>query len=69
MGSFLQVLGLMMTSLSTKYYQVLLAQGICTSIGMSAIYVPGNPPFFFFITPSFFINPKAHLTPPKQQPA
>ncbi|KAF4460079.1 Major facilitator superfamily domain general substrate transporter [Fusarium albosuccineum] len=41
-GSFLQVFGLMMTSLSTKYYQILLAQGICTSIGMSAIYVPAT---------------------------
>jgi MFS family permease len=41
-GSILQVFGLMMTSLSTKYYQILLAQGICTSIGMSAIYVPAT---------------------------
>ncbi|KAI9147459.1 Fujikurins efflux protein [Paramyrothecium foliicola] len=41
-GSVLQVFGLMMTSLSTEYYQILLAHGICTSIGMSAIYVPAT---------------------------
>jgi MFS family permease len=32
----------MMTSLSTRYYQILLSQGICTSLGMSAIYVPAT---------------------------
>jgi MFS family permease len=41
-GSVFQVFGMMMTSLSTSYYQVLLAHGVCTSIGMSAIYVPGD---------------------------
>ncbi|KAM7194138.1 Major facilitator superfamily domain containing protein [Naviculisporaceae sp. PSN 640] len=41
-GSFLQVFGLMMMSLSTEYYQVLLAQGVCTSLGMSALYVPAT---------------------------
>lgn len=38
----LQVFGLMMTSLATQYYQILLAQGVCTSIGMSAVYVPAT---------------------------
>ncbi|KAI9154663.1 Major facilitator superfamily domain general substrate transporter [Paramyrothecium foliicola] len=42
LGSLLQVFGLMMTSLSTEYYQILLAQGLCTSLGMSAIYVPAT---------------------------
>lgn len=32
----------MMTSLSTEYYQILLAHGVCTSIGMSSIYVPAT---------------------------
>lgn len=41
-GTVLQVLGLMMTSISSEYYQIILAQGICTSLGMSAIYVPAT---------------------------
>lgn len=32
-GSFLEVFGMFMTSLSTKYWQVLLAQGICVGLG------------------------------------
>ncbi|PYH90151.1 MFS general substrate transporter [Aspergillus ellipticus CBS 707.79] len=39
-GSILHVFGLMMTSISTKYYQVLLAQGICGGMGLGAIYQP-----------------------------
>lgn len=37
-GSFLHVFGLMMTSLCKEYYQFLLAQGICSSIGASCIF-------------------------------
>lgn len=37
-GSFLHVFGLMMTSLSTQYYQILLSQGICSSLGSSAVF-------------------------------
>ncbi|KAJ5679777.1 MFS transporter asaE [Penicillium macrosclerotiorum] len=37
-GTILHVLGLMMTSLSTEYYQFILAQGICSPIGASAIF-------------------------------
>ncbi|KAI9726857.1 MAG: hypothetical protein M1834_001481 [Cirrosporium novae-zelandiae] len=40
-GSFLHVFGLMMTSLSTKYYQFILAQGICSPLGASMIFYPG----------------------------
>lgn len=40
-GSFLHVFGLMMTSISTKYYQVMLAQGVCSGIGAAIIYLPG----------------------------
>ncbi|KAI9836008.1 MAG: hypothetical protein M1837_003542 [Sclerophora amabilis] len=39
-GSFMHVFGLMMTSISTQYYQFLLAQGICSPIGASAIFYP-----------------------------
>lgn len=39
-GSFLHVFGLMMTSLSTKYYQFFLAQGVCSALGASFIFYP-----------------------------
>lgn len=41
-GSAMHILGLLMLSLASKYYQVLLAQGICSSIGISAIYYAGR---------------------------
>jgi MFS family permease len=37
-GTFAHVFGLMMTSLSTKYYQFILAQGIVSALGASAIF-------------------------------
>lgn len=40
-GSLMHVFGIMMTSISTKYYQILLAQGVCSAIGVSAIFQPG----------------------------
>ncbi|KAF5004924.1 hypothetical protein FDECE_8595 [Fusarium decemcellulare] len=39
-GSFLHVFGLMMASLGTEYYQLLLAQGACSAIGVSTIFQP-----------------------------
>ncbi|KAF2105996.1 major facilitator superfamily domain-containing protein [Lophiotrema nucula] len=39
-GSFLHIFGVMMTSLGTEYYQILLAQGLCSAIGVSAIFQP-----------------------------
>ncbi|RDW63988.1 hypothetical protein BP5796_10490 [Coleophoma crateriformis] len=39
-GTFFHVFGLMMTSLSTQYYQLILAQGICSAIGASAVFYP-----------------------------
>jgi hypothetical protein len=39
-GSFLHVFGIMMTSLGTDYYQILLAQGVCSGLGVSAIFQP-----------------------------
>ncbi|KIW91957.1 uncharacterized protein Z519_06939 [Cladophialophora bantiana CBS 173.52] len=39
-GSFLHVFGIMMTSLGSDYYQILLAQGVCSALGVSAIFQP-----------------------------
>lgn len=39
-GSVLHVLGIMMTSLATEYYQILLAQGVCSSLGAACIFQP-----------------------------
>ncbi|KAI9892315.1 MAG: hypothetical protein M1814_001514 [Vezdaea aestivalis] len=39
-GTFLVVFGTMMTSISTKYYQVFLAQAICSGLGQGCIFVP-----------------------------
>lgn len=36
----MHVFGIMMTSLGTEYYQILLAQGLCSAIGVSAIFQP-----------------------------
>lgn len=37
-GTFLHVFGLMMTSISKKYYQILLSQAVCSAIGASMIF-------------------------------
>lgn len=39
-GACLHVLGLMMTSISKKYYQFLLSQAICSAIGASMVFYP-----------------------------
>lgn len=39
-GSFLVVLGTMMTSLVTQYYQAFLAQGLCIGLGAGMMFVP-----------------------------
>jgi MFS family permease len=44
-GSFLHVFGIMMASLGTEYYQILLAQGVCSGIGVSAIFQPCKSTF------------------------
>ena len=38
-GGFFVVFGLMMTSLSTTYWQLILAQGICIGIGTGAMFI------------------------------
>ncbi|CAI6336094.1 unnamed protein product [Periconia digitata] len=39
-GNFLVVFGIMMLSLSTKYWQIFLSQGICMGIGAGLLYIP-----------------------------
>lgn len=39
-GTFFHVFGLMMTSLSKKYYQFLLSQALCSAIGASCVFYP-----------------------------
>lgn len=39
-GSFLTVFGMLMTSIASSYYQVLLAQGVCVGLGFGCTYVP-----------------------------
>ncbi|KAF2731872.1 MFS general substrate transporter [Polyplosphaeria fusca] len=39
-GTILHVFGIMMTSLGTQYYQIFLAQGLCSALGVSAIFQP-----------------------------
>ncbi|OAL35773.1 hypothetical protein AYO20_04923 [Fonsecaea nubica] len=40
LGTFLHVFGLMMASISHKYYQFLLSQGVCSALGASMIFYP-----------------------------
>jgi hypothetical protein len=42
LGSFLHVFGLMMTSISHKYYQFFLAQSVCSAMGCSFLFFPSK---------------------------
>lgn len=53
-GTFLVVLGFMMTSISEEYYQVLLAQGFCIGVGTSCLYIPA-----IAIVPAYFTKRRA----------
>lgn len=39
-GTFLHVLGLMMASISDRYYQIMLSQAVCSGIGASMVFFP-----------------------------
>ncbi|KAI9811855.1 MAG: hypothetical protein M1827_005206 [Pycnora praestabilis] len=39
-GCLLQLIGVFMTSLSTKYWQLFLAQGVCTGLGNGLVFCP-----------------------------
>lgn len=53
-GSFLVVFGMMMTSLCTTYWQVLLAQGLAVGLGNGCLFVPSVA-----ILPTYFTSKKA----------
>lgn len=38
-GSIMHVFGLMMASIATQYYQFLLSQGVCSAIGVAAVFL------------------------------
>ena len=39
-GTLMHIFGLMMTSISKKYYQILLSQAVCSGIGASMVFYP-----------------------------
>ncbi|KAH8677820.1 major facilitator superfamily domain-containing protein [Xylariales sp. PMI_506] len=39
-GSFLAVFGLFMTSIASAYWQIFLAQGVCTGLGLGCLFLP-----------------------------
>ena len=41
LGTCLHVFGVMMASLATDYYQIMLSQGICSAAGASMCFYPG----------------------------
>lgn len=43
-GTVFHVLGLMMTSLGSQYYQFFLAQAVCSAVGVSALFYAGINP-------------------------
>ena len=53
-GTFLIVFGLMMTSISREYWQVLLSQGLIVGLGHSCLFIPGVA-----IIPTYFNNRRA----------
>jgi MFS family permease len=53
-GSLLVWFGMLMTSFSTKYYQIMLSQGICVGIGTGCLFVPSVA-----LLPQYFKNRRA----------
>lgn len=39
-GSFMLVFGIFMTSIAKEYWQIMLAQGLCTGIGIGCLFTP-----------------------------
>jgi MFS family permease len=40
LGTFMHVFGIMMASISYKYWHFVLSQGICSAVGASMIFYP-----------------------------
>lgn len=40
LGSIMHVFGLMMLSLSSGYYQIILSQSVCSGLGLSLFFTP-----------------------------
>jgi MFS family permease len=57
LGSATAVFGMMMTSICKEYWQVVLAQGVVTGIGMGAMYLPSVA-----IMPQYFKTRRAFAT-------
>ena len=53
-GSFLIAFGIMMTSLSTEFWQAMLAQGVCIGLGSGCVFVPSVA-----ILPQYFTRRKS----------
>ncbi|KAG0646092.1 Aspyridones efflux apdF [Hyphodiscus hymeniophilus] len=56
-GSFLVVFGMMMTSLCTEYWQIMLAQALCIGVGCGCLFVPSVA-----IVSTYFSTKKALAT-------
>ena len=56
-GSTCTVLGIMMTSICTKYWQVILAQGVCIGLGAGCLFVPS-----LAVVSTFFVKRRAIAT-------
>ena len=54
LGCTLQVLGIFMTALSTKYWQLFLAQGLCSGLGHGFLFAP-----IVSILPTYFKKHRA----------
>ncbi|KAF5008771.1 hypothetical protein FDECE_4962, partial [Fusarium decemcellulare] len=53
-GTCLVAFGFMMISISTQYYQILLAQGFCLGVGTSCLYMPA-----ITLVPAYFTTKRA----------
>lgn len=51
-GSFLTVFGIMMTSVCTEYWELVLAQGLCVGLGSGCLFVPS-----IAVVSNYFLTP------------